>query len=127
MLLNPLPEDVTQTEKETVEDAATNFTKVLLFKPKQDALSRAVHDFFVVAVVLPQAPLKSQMGEALAQSEVDGIFVEQAGSAGGWGAGAPEKVSDQLTTLPVEAGFLLSTIQSDQVPFAFCPLFTAPR
>jgi len=126
-LLNPLAEVVTHTEKETVVDAATNLTNVLLFKPKQQAASNAAHDCLDPATVLPQAPLKSQIEVALAQFALGGMMVEQEGSEGGAGAGVLLNVSDQFTTLPVLPGFLLSRTQSDQVPFAFCPLFTAPK
>lgn len=126
-LLNPLLDEVTQTENETVVDAATNFTNVLLFKPKQQAASKAAQDCLGVLTVLPHAPLKSQIEEALAQLALDGMVVVQGGKAGGAGAGVLLNVNDQLVTLPELPLFLLSTIHKDQVPFAFCPLFTAPR
>jgi hypothetical protein len=85
--LNPLFELFTHTEKETVGASAINFTNELLFNPKHEALSNAVQDLFVLPVVLPHAPLKSQIDVALAQSDVEGIVLEQLGKAGGCGAG----------------------------------------
>jgi hypothetical protein len=126
-LLNPFLEEVTHTEKDTVGASAINFTKELLFNPKQDALSSAVHDLFVLPVVLPHAPLKSQIEEALAQSDVEGMVVLHAGNAGGCGAGVLLKVMDHETRLPALPGVLLSSMHNFQVPFGFCPLFTAPK
>jgi len=82
-LLNPLFELVTQTENETVGASAMNFTNELLLRPKHDAASKAAQDLLVLPVVLPHAPLKSQMEVALAQSEVDGIVLVQLGNAVG--------------------------------------------
>jgi hypothetical protein len=126
-LLNPLLELVTHTENETVGASAMNFINELLFNPKHEAASRAAHDLLVLPVVLPHAPLKSQIEEALAQSEVDGMVVVQLGNAGGWGAGLLLKVSDHEERFPALPGALLSKTHSFQIPSAFCPLFIAPR
>jgi hypothetical protein len=117
----------THTEKEAEVEDATNFTNELFSSPKQAFNPEPAQSCTVVPEVFPQTPLKSHTLVALLQEEVPGMVVEQAGIAGGNGAGVLLNVMLQLTSDPALAAVRLSCMHRDQAPFAFCPLFTAPK
>ena len=117
----------THIEKETVVADAINFTKELFCKPKQPLKPEPVQSCTPLIAVLPHTPLKSHIGVAPAHEEPAVRVVVHAGKAGGNGAGVVLNVRLQLFNVPAFAVVLLSCIQSFQIPFAFCPLFTAPK
>ena len=127
MLYPPVVVVGTHTEKEAVVVDATNFTNELFSRPKQAFKPEPAQSCTVVPEVFPHTPLKSHTLVALLQDDVPGKVVEQPGKAGGNGAGVLLNVILQLTSDPAFAAVRLSCMQSDQAPFAFCPLFTAPK
>ena len=117
----------THTEKDAVVADAINCINELFCNPKQAALERPGQAWVVVPAVLPHCPLKSQMRVAVEQEEVEGKLLAHAGKAGGGGAGVLLKVRDQFDNEPEFPVPLLSWIHNCQVPFAFWPLFAAPK
>ena len=117
----------THTEKDAEGDEATNFTKELFSKPKHAFKPEPAQSCTVVPEVFPHTPLKSHTLVALLQEDVPGMVVEQAGIAGGKGAGELLNVILQFVSDPALAAVRLSCIHRVQAPFAFCPLFTAPK
>ena len=117
----------TQTEKDADVEEATNFTNELFSNPKHPRKPEPVQSCTVVPDVFPHTPLKSHTLVAVAQDDEPGIVVEHAGIAGGSGAGALLKVILQFCREPAFAAVRLSCMQSDQTPFAFWPLFAAPK
>ncbi len=79
-LVYPATELFTQTEKETVLDEATKRMNELFCKPKQGPSSpEPVQSCIDMKLVLPQTPLKSQTGVAVAQEEPEGMVLVHVG------------------------------------------------
>ena len=117
----------TQTVNEAVADAAINLINELFCNPKQLPKPDPAQSCTELPNVLPHNPLKSQMVVAEAQDELEGNVVEHPGNVGGKGAGLLLNVKLQFDKVPAFDAVLLSWIQSLQLPFAFCPLFTDPK
>ena len=117
----------THTVKSAVFEEAINLRNEFFCNPKQALKPEPVQSCTELPDVLPHNPLKSQIAVALAQDELPGNVLAQAGKEGGAGEGVLLKVRLQLFSTPALAEPRRSRIQILQVPLAFWPLFTEPR